>query len=281
MYADDTSIYVVGTDIDDLNNRLNNDLIKISEWFQKNLLVVNESKTNCMLICTPQKRSRLPTDKLTVYLNNVSISNVNMQNVLGVIIDNSLKFDIHVDNICKKLSKLQFLFFKIKPYLTYEAKQTFYNSYILPCLDYCITVWGFSRKGNLDKLYRYQKRMGRAILNDYVCSCNTVFDRLGWLTIYERVHFVTLKLVYKCLYDDTPAALKSLFSFRQNNRELPLRNTGVDLNIPIVKSEFRKHCFDFNGISLWNALSIDTRNIRDIVMFKKAVKSHLIDLRPF
>ena len=59
-----------------------------------------------MLICTKQKRARLTTDQLSISLNDVMISNVKEQNVLCVIIDNSLKFDTNVNNICKKVSKL-------------------------------------------------------------------------------------------------------------------------------------------------------------------------------
>ena len=140
MNADDTSLYVTGEDVNNINTYLHNDLVNVSDWFNNNLLVVNESKTNCMLICTQQKRAKLGTDQLSISLNDVMLSNVNEQSALGVIIDNSLKFDTHVNNVCKKVSKLQFLMFKIKSYLTYEAQQIFYNSYILPCFDYCITL---------------------------------------------------------------------------------------------------------------------------------------------
>ena len=44
-----------GPDVNTINNHLNDDLFRISAWFKSNLLVINESKTSCMLICTPQK----------------------------------------------------------------------------------------------------------------------------------------------------------------------------------------------------------------------------------
>ena len=87
------------------------------------------------------------------------INNVASQNVLGVMIANSLKFDFHVDNICKKMSKLMLLLIKVKSYLPYDAKILFYKSYVIPCLDYCMIVWGYASKMNLDKLFRYQKRI--------------------------------------------------------------------------------------------------------------------------
>ena len=78
-----------------------------------------------MLICTSQKRYSLATDKLSLYINNSMINNVARQNVLGVMINNSLKFDFHVDNICKKMSKLMFLLSNVNSYFPYDAKILF------------------------------------------------------------------------------------------------------------------------------------------------------------
>ena len=87
MYANDTSLYVIGTDLDEINYHLNQDLIQLSKWFKYNRLVLNVSKTNCMLICTPQKRLRLVSDVLDLYIDEICITNVTHQNVLGVTID--------------------------------------------------------------------------------------------------------------------------------------------------------------------------------------------------
>ena len=87
-------------------------------------------------------------------------------------------------------------------------------------MDYCITVWGYACKSNIDKLFRYQKRIGRMLLNDYMCNSEEIFEKLGWLTVYERLDLTTLKQAYKCLYDDgIPASLKSLFAFRNTLRQ--------------------------------------------------------------
>ena len=122
----------------------------------------------------------------------------------------------------KKIARHIFLLRNINDYPTLEARQTFYNSYILPCFDYCATVWGYSSKNSLHRLYKYQKRIGRIILNDFTFNATEIFETLGWLTIYERRDFITLNQVYKCLYECFPVPLHCLFSFRNNQRQLPL-----------------------------------------------------------
>jgi hypothetical protein len=82
-----------------------------------------------------------------------------------------------------------------------------------------------------------------------------------------------------CLYENTPATIKSLFDFRNVNRQLPLRNTGLDLTVPRAKSEFRKKCFDCVGVTLWNDLPPNIRIMSNITIFKKDIKRHILKSR--
>ena len=56
-----------------------------------------------------------------------------------------------------------------------------------------------------------------------------LYDKLGWLTIEERITYITGTLVYRCLYESAPTELQSLFIIR-NGREL--RNTGINFTLP-------------------------------------------------
>ena len=46
MYADDTSVYVTGKDVNELNACLNMELEEVSKWCNTNKLVINQLKTN-------------------------------------------------------------------------------------------------------------------------------------------------------------------------------------------------------------------------------------------
>ena len=46
LYADDTVIYYLSTDLFDLESKLNSDLATVSNWFSSNLLTLNDSKCN-------------------------------------------------------------------------------------------------------------------------------------------------------------------------------------------------------------------------------------------
>ena len=90
---------------------------------------------------------------------------------------------------------------------------------------------------------------------------------------------ITLNQVYKCLYENFPVPLQRLFSFRNNQRQLPLRNTGIDLNIPIAKNVFRTKCFDFVGATLWNSTPSRVCNASSLSIFKYLLKKHILSIR--
>ena len=164
-YADDTTICAYDENIISVERKLSNDLKSVDAWCINNRLVINCAKSKCMIICTPQKRSHLTTDKLNVSVNGIALQNVNEQKVLGLHIDNSLSWRVHVNNLCNELSKLTGMLWRNRQILPFSSRLLFYNSYILSKIDYCLPIWGNSAKNGLDKIWRLQKRAVRIVCN--------------------------------------------------------------------------------------------------------------------
>jgi len=57
MYADDVLIYCSNKDVNVLNSDLQESVDKIKEWYDSNLLVVNASKSNVMMVTTRQRET--------------------------------------------------------------------------------------------------------------------------------------------------------------------------------------------------------------------------------
>ena len=121
--------------------------------------------------------------------------------------------------------------------------------------------------------------MGGLVLNDFKSSTSTIFQQLGWFSIYERVEMKTAQLVYKCLIDNAPESLSRLFTFGNTTRSAPLRNTGIDLTLPTVNSEFGKKCFNFTGAAIWNKLSHDICFSTNLDQFKLKMKQFILTQR--
>ena len=101
LFADDTNMFITGKDIQDMCDRLNEDLVKIQEWLCYNKLSLNILKTHHMIF-TP--RNKIVND-VHVVINNEKIERVYTTKFLGVQIDAQLNWKRHIGYTCKKLSK--------------------------------------------------------------------------------------------------------------------------------------------------------------------------------
>ena len=59
MYADDTTLSINGKNIFEIEATLNEDLNSVSMWCTNNNMVINPTKTTCMLIGTKQIKTMM------------------------------------------------------------------------------------------------------------------------------------------------------------------------------------------------------------------------------
>ena len=62
--------------------------------------------------------------------------------VIGVVVDENLQWREHVNGVYKTISRTLALFRRIKQFLPQRSGIMFYKAYIMPHIDYCVTVWG-------------------------------------------------------------------------------------------------------------------------------------------
>ena len=104
MYADDTPLTFASNNVVHLEEYMNDDLTKITEWLTANKLTLNKSKTVFKLIGSRQRLNtfnRLPS--ITITIDGNSIKKVEFTKSLGVYIDQNLTWNAHIEHISKKL----------------------------------------------------------------------------------------------------------------------------------------------------------------------------------
>ena len=136
-FADDTTIYVIGSSPDSVASTLNTTLQKLSVWCSENLLTVHSGKTEYMLLgCS---RFIGPLQKIKLGDSNIKL--INTKTCLGVKLDSRLKWDIHATEVFesfnRKLNLLKSFYFS-----PLQARLDFYFKVILLLITYGILVWG-------------------------------------------------------------------------------------------------------------------------------------------
>ena len=161
LFADDATIYVIGSTVTEISNTLTSVLKDCHNWMSSNNLQLNINKTKCMLIHQPKRR----TQPLNVSLNNSLIDQVKSFKLLGCIINHHLSWDDHIQHITAKVTRSINLLWRMSWFLPKKMLLMFYNSYVIPTFDYCDTVWSSGCTATqAQKLERLQNYACRIIL---------------------------------------------------------------------------------------------------------------------
>ena len=103
MFADDTSLTAAGKTLNEAEEIANKDLNNVKAWLSSNKLSLNIAKTEYILIGSRPKISSIDVQP-TVKIDTRPIKRVKCTKLLGVKIDEHLKWEKHVDHIASKVS---------------------------------------------------------------------------------------------------------------------------------------------------------------------------------
>ena len=186
--------------------------------------------------------------------------------VLGVVLDDKLKFDEHVSVLCLKASKQINALKRISKYLDEKCRIMVYKSFISSNFNYCPVAWMFCGKKNLVKLEKLQERVLRFVFCDATASYEDLMERGNFLPLsLYRIRCLGIE-VFKCFHGLNPAYLNDIFiqpSLNYNPRD------SCRLEQPKFRTfTYGLRSFRYYGSKLWNLLPYQVKNTRDIVTFK-------------
>ena len=256
LFADDATLHNSSSSTQSINENLNADLENIQNWCAENCMVINENKSKCMLIGTSQRIAKVK-DGLSIRINDNTLENVEFDKLLGVYIDSSLNFNKHVDNVCRSITSKLALLRRIKRYLPIEYRKLFYNSYVLPSIDYCLTIWGNAPKTHLERIHKLQKCAARIILDAAPDGPSQPLCReLNSLNIFERTEYNKGIFMYKILHGMSPSYLFNLFTLQSSNNYHFRSIANQNMCVPRHTTESFKRSLQYSGTTLWNCLPL-------------------------
>ena len=128
LYADDTCIYISGSDINALFDVLNIELAVLLEWLNANRLTLNVDKTFYMRF----QRKSIKTDKLKLTIGQDTLKQTSQYKYLGLIISNKLNCAAHIAHVKSKLAKCVGILIKARPCLSRKCLLDLYYSFAYP-----------------------------------------------------------------------------------------------------------------------------------------------------
>lgn len=251
LYADDTTLATRAHDMRTLSLGASFSLAEAKDWFKLNNLKLNEDKTQSLL-CSLWNRPDAVGSEAAVRL-------------LGITVDGKLCWDRHVDDVCKKLTRVNFLLRKLSTQVTPEYLVLAYFGLFHCHLNYGLILWGHS--SSTSRVLIQQKTAVRILTSSgHRDHCRQLFQQLGVLTVHSQY-------ILNCLL-----SLKSNPSAELVRREqrcgYQLRNCK-NLDVPRCRLSKTLNCYPNLAYKMFNKLPNTFRELEP-PLFKKKLKSWLL-----
>ena len=270
LFADDTVLFIATKNLAFAITHLNEDLRSLSKWLKFKQLKLNVDKTKFMII----SRSRT-NENASVEIYGEIIERVGEIKYLGVIIDDKLKFDVHIDNVIKKIAKKYGILCRLKRELNTFSKIHLYKSIISPHIDFCTSILFLANETQISRLQRLQNKIMHLILRcNRFTSSTIMLDALQWLSVKQRIVFMTMVFIFKVVNGLLPRYLCDRIVRGNNIHRYNTRN-AEDVRTPNFITGASQNSLFFKGINVFNSMPRHIRRTTTLSEFKRQCISHV------
>ncbi|KAL1447370.1 hypothetical protein WDU94_003644, partial [Cyamophila willieti] len=280
LYADDFKLYRT-IDSADCTTKFQEDLNACQVWLIENKLKFHPSKCEIMTITN----KKINTIDHTYLIENTPIPRITQKRDLGVIFQNNLKFDHHINKITSKCYQvLGFIQRNAKYFNQIETMLLLYSAYIRSKLDYACNVWSPTTKKMIKKVEDVQAKFVRYLffkVNGFYptypeqISYGSLCDSLQLMTLENRRILFYLILVYKIFNAqvDVPN-LRQKLSVRTH--AVNLRNRNNFFQIALIKNSLHKKSPLIKAMELYNTYSQNLKFEMTIDQYRRSCEELLL-----
>ncbi|KAI8499050.1 hypothetical protein Bbelb_235030 [Branchiostoma belcheri] len=149
-------------------SHLQEDLDTLERWSSESFMKLHPVKCKVMHVCF----ARNPPQFTSLHIDGHTLQEVHVAKLLGVWLQQDLKWNTHINYVVKQSSKRLFLLKQLKKFhLPHADLLAVYTCYVRPIVEYAAPVWSSSlTKAQSKQLEGIQHRACRIILgNQYTC----------------------------------------------------------------------------------------------------------------
>jgi len=189
LFADDTNIICTQLNYSNFKEEIEKILQNTNKWFSTNLLHLNFKKSNFVQFFVKKAKNTLNS---IAYENNY-ILNSDCTNFLGLILDETLSWKLHIDQLYSKLKSACFIPRALSSLLTQQNMKIIF-SYFHSIMTYSVIFWGNSMGRN--NVFKLQKRANLDLLQILATELHVGDYLMNWLyshcnlNTYYHLHYL-------------------------------------------------------------------------------------------
>ena len=184
-YVDDSQIYL-SFKPDDLSSQqdaitaMQNCIDDVYSWMEHDKLLLNNEKTEFLVIGTRQQLFKVNISSITV--GNSPIMKSSVVRNLGSYIDEKLPMNSHINKVCNASFYYLHNIKRIRKHLSRDSSETLIHAFVSSRLDYCNSLLYGLPQVEIDKIQRVQNVAVRLVfVQPKFCHITPVLSQLHWL----------------------------------------------------------------------------------------------------
>ena len=246
----------------------------IADSLEKKGLSLNQTKTVSMFIQPP----RGAEDAVPVIVNSAPLQVVSTVRCLGVMIDDKLTWQSHIDFIAAKVGRKIGVLRRVRRQLSQHARRLYLQSVIMPDIEYCAVAFlsSLPAKGR-NRLLSLFRRALRAVAGANPCAdCVRIIRNLKLEPLLNRWLLQLCSFVFVCCKHPPAACLAGMFSQSSATHATRGLQAG-NLVIPVCNRISGYNSVTIRLSLLWNALPNDLKSCSSLPVFRKSLLRLLSD----
>ena len=194
--------------------------------YKENQLLILHSKFNRKTI------------DISIKIQGIKLKTTDKVKYLGILIDHTLSWDNHINEISIRLSKPNDILSKLRHFVPLSTLISVYYAIFYSHLNYSILVWSLTTKANLEKIDKLQNKSIRIInFLDFREHIIYFFYKNKIIKFYDIIQYNQVQLAYQYNKSNLPTQIMELFHL---SRDITSHNTHAHCNkalfIPSIKS---------------------------------------------
>ena len=260
-YADDNTLYSAQKNRETVINTIETSSQVLFDWFSDNFMKANSGKSHLLMSGTETTHANV---------DGSMIKSSQKEILLGINLDSELKFEDHVNFMCKKASQKLYALARIAPFMDLKQRRNIMKAFVESQFGYCPLIWMFHCRVLNNKINRIHEKALRITYKDKSSTFQELLENDNSVSIHHRNIQKLAIEIYKVLHGFSPPILNDIFvpvsrpyNFRRNDTLQRRRVNSVRHGTESVS---------FLGPKLWDLIPSDIKISQSLSIFKRKFK---------
>ena len=275
LYCDDMSIVNFASNSQILKEYIENDLKLISNWLDSHMLAPNISKTKYILFHNRMRFESFTEQALNIKFKDILIERVEVVQILGIKIDETLSFKWHIQAIQNKIISFMYALKRISYLLSNETLIMLYYAHIQCHLNYMNFIWAPLTQNLMHSIEVTQRKALRIVLKkSWYCSKSELYN-IKILPVSALCNVSTCLQMFKITRQLTKNNIQITAASQFHQHTTRHRENLVARKSNTVLGS---QTFYIRGLNLFNSLPQDIKKFNSISIFKNRIREHFFEI---